>query len=253
MCSLFVLKNKTGTRGIPWAARPEPARVAGATTGAEARRADPMLLIPFIFMPTSCGLQRGQAACKPGSVPGSEKPGDDHSSGTPVTGRLARPTRAAAPKTRLPVRTLRRGRGRPAAPIWSCSRWGLPCRSRCRSRGALLPHLFTLACRRRRRRSVFCGTFPGVTPAGRYPAPCLPWSPDFPPRALARPQRSSGHLPCRLRYDLGGRPSTAPGPRPGRSAGSCRRPGSRRPGSATSDAGTRRPCRAPLRPHSRSA
>ena len=31
-----------------------------------------------------------------------------------------------------------------AAPIWSCSRWGLPCRSRCRSRGALLPHPFTL-------------------------------------------------------------------------------------------------------------
>src|SRR6185437_15618471 len=37
-----------------------------------------------------------QTACKPGSVPppgpGS---GDGHSSGTPVTGRLARPTRAA--------------------------------------------------------------------------------------------------------------------------------------------------------------
>jgi len=32
-----------------------------------------------------------------------------------------------------------------AAPIRSCSRWGLPCRFRCRSRGALLPHPFTLA------------------------------------------------------------------------------------------------------------
>ena len=31
------------------------------------------------------------------------------------------------------------------APIWSCSRWGLPCRVRCRTRGALLPHRFTLA------------------------------------------------------------------------------------------------------------
>jgi len=30
--------------------------------------------------------------------------------------------------------------------IWSCRRWGLPCRRRCRRRGALLPHLFTLAC-----------------------------------------------------------------------------------------------------------
>ena len=33
----------------------------------------------------------------------------------------------------------------PAAPTWSCSGWGLPCRPRCRERGALLPHPFTLA------------------------------------------------------------------------------------------------------------
>ncbi len=31
------------------------------------------------------------------------------------------------------------------APIWSCSEWGLPCRSRYRNRGALLPPRFTLA------------------------------------------------------------------------------------------------------------
>jgi len=31
-----------------------------------------------------------------------------------------------------------------AAPIRSCSRWGLPCRLRRRRRGALLPHRFTL-------------------------------------------------------------------------------------------------------------
>ena len=34
-----------------------------------------------------------------------------------------------------------------AAPTWSCSRWGLPCRRRCRPRGALLPHHFTRAAR----------------------------------------------------------------------------------------------------------
>jgi len=28
--------------------------------------------------------------------------------------------------------------------IWSCSRWGLPCRLHCWKRGVLLPHLFTL-------------------------------------------------------------------------------------------------------------
>ena len=41
-------------------------------------------------------------------------------------------------ETPLPV-------ARRVAPIWSCSRWGLPCRFRCRSRGELLPHRFTLA------------------------------------------------------------------------------------------------------------
>ena len=41
-------------------------------------------------------------------------------------------------ETRLPEK-LRR-----AAPTWSCSRWGLPCHPRCRGRGALLPHPFTL-------------------------------------------------------------------------------------------------------------
>ena len=40
-------------------------------------------------------------------------------------------------ETPLPV-------ARRAAPIWSCSRWGLPCRFRYRSRGGLLPHRFTL-------------------------------------------------------------------------------------------------------------
>ena len=67
-----------------------------------------------------------------------------------------------------------------AVPIRSCSRWGLPCRLRCRRRGALLPHRFTLTApsQLRLRRSVtetaVCSLwhFPWVfTPAGRYPAP----------------------------------------------------------------------------------
>ena len=55
------------------------------------------------------------------------------------------------------------------APIRSCSRWGLPCRPRHRGRGALLPPRFTLAHRRfpSHGRFVFCGTVPGVAPAGR--------------------------------------------------------------------------------------
>ena len=57
------------------------------------------------------------------------------------------------------------------APIRHCSGWGLPCRPGCPVRGGLLPHRFTLTLHAGR--FVFCGAFPGVTPAGRYPAPFL--------------------------------------------------------------------------------
>ena len=70
------------------------------------------------------------------------------------------------------------GQSRRVAPIRSCSRRGLPCPVRRRPGGALLPHPFTLAatmaCEGRiARRFAFCGAFPGVAPAGPYPAPCL--------------------------------------------------------------------------------
>ena len=58
------------------------------------------------------------------------------------------------------------------APIWHCSRWGLPCQSCCQSCGGLLPHRFTLTISRNGG-LVLCGAFPRVSPAGRYPAPCL--------------------------------------------------------------------------------
>ncbi len=47
--------------------------------------------------------------------------------------------RESPPGRRLPEKD------RPVAPTRSCSRWGLPCRVRRRTRGALLPHPFTLA------------------------------------------------------------------------------------------------------------
>ena len=43
-----------------------------------------------------------------------------------------------------------------AAPIRSCSRWGLPCRFRCRNRGALLPHRFTLTAANTQRAAAVC-------------------------------------------------------------------------------------------------
>ena len=75
------------------------------------------------------------------------------------------------------------GRSPRVAPTWSCSRWGLPCHPRCRGRGALLPHPFTLTLGPEPLwRFTFCGTFPGVAPAGRYPAPCLHGARTFLPR-----------------------------------------------------------------------
>jgi hypothetical protein len=130
-------------------------------------------------------MYQHQPACKPGSVgprPLARARRDGHSSGTMLAHGLEQPTRTAS-LTLLPQPLSLSRTSRVAIPIRSCSRWGLPCRFRCRTRGALLPHLFTLTCplplsfpRKRGRvgwgkRFVLCGTFPGVAPAGCYPAP----------------------------------------------------------------------------------
>jgi len=64
--------------------------------------------------------------------------------------------------------------GAACPPIWSCSGWGLPCHRRCRRRGALLPHLFTLTgpSPDGLRRCLFCGTFRRLAPPRNYLAPC---------------------------------------------------------------------------------
>ena len=106
--------------------------------------------------------------------------GGDHSSGMGVTAHLTRPTRTAMRKTSR------------AVPIWSCSRWGLPCRLCCQRRGALLPHHFNLAAAfRAGRRCHFCGAIPGVAPAGRYPAPSFRGARTFLEHCCPR---SPGHL-----------------------------------------------------------
>src|SRR6478736_5917758 len=115
---------------------------------------------------------------------------DGHSSGTHITARLEQPTRTTRPGNRPPPPC-----GRSIVPIRFCSRWGLPCRPRCRVRGALLPHLFTLTPRRGARRFDLCGAFPGVAPAGRYPAPYFRGARTFLPRERERP---SGRLAAAL-------------------------------------------------------
>src|ERR1700694_2393498 len=96
---------------------------------------------------------------------------------------LEPPTRTASLTSPCGVIALQRTT-RVAVPIRSCSRCGLPCRFRCRTRGALLPHLFTLTSSEERR-FVLCGTVPGVAPAGRYPAPYVEGARPSLPRGLA--------------------------------------------------------------------
>ena len=85
---------------------------------------------------------------------------------------LKQPTRAATGSKTFGRNNLPWIAPKRAAPIRSCSGWGLPCHSCYQQRGALLPHPFTLACVvTNHRRFALCGTFPRLAPGGRYPPP----------------------------------------------------------------------------------
>ena len=116
---------------------------------------------------------------------------DGHSSGTPVARRLKQPTRAADRTTDLSDRSPRRsysvllpvGFAMPPAVAGSAVRSyrtvsPLPAYAERKAGGLLL-----------------CGTFPGVAPAGRYPAP-LSMEPGLSSPAAFRqlPERPSGRL-----------------------------------------------------------
>jgi len=77
--------------------------------------------------------------------------------------------RSRYPKPVLLSRNMERAA--PGFPIWPCTRWGFPCRVACASRGALLPHLFTITAGSRQRLSIFCGT---VRREFVLPPACIP-------------------------------------------------------------------------------
>jgi hypothetical protein len=81
---------------------------------------------------------------------------------------------------------------RRAAPIWSCSRWGLPCRFRCRSRGGLLPHRFTLARRACRSRAGLPGGLFSVALSLGSPPPVVNRHRVSVEPGLSSPSRSPG-------------------------------------------------------------
>jgi hypothetical protein len=103
-----------------------------------------------------------------------------------------RPPRATNPGDWPGERACPSREGR-AAPIRSCSRWGLPCRPRCRVRGALLPHPFTLTPDAS---GAVCSLWhcPWGRPRRTLSGTVSPWSPDFPPRTRMRPERPPGRL-----------------------------------------------------------
>jgi hypothetical protein len=144
-----------------------------------------------------------QTVCKPGSVP--PKSGDGHSSGTFVAERLARPTRAAARKARPAARLsphrlplllgLAPGGVYPAAAVAGGA---------VRSYRTISPLPPMIPKGSMGSAVCFCGTFPGVAPAGGYPAPCLRGARTFlpPPGISPGEERPSDRLAWE---DLGSR------------------------------------------------
>ena len=128
-------RNSSAAAGMNARARPvPPPPLGGAPFGRGSTTGRPLGLA-FAVQASR------QTACKPGSVRTACRRG----TAIPLGRALPRASRdqpgwrggnAPAPRAVAP---------RPAAPIRSCSRWGLPCRPRCQGRGALLPHRFTLA------------------------------------------------------------------------------------------------------------
>ena len=154
------------------------------------------------FAPLAMTEQR-QRACKPGFVRRASRKRD--CAAIPLGTVLPRPPPATNPGVEPEP-------GPCDAPIRSCTRWGLPCRHCCQSRGALLPHPFDLT-RPKPGRCPFCSyTVPEppspklVRPAGRYPAPWFHGARTFlagselpprPPGPLAR--RDIGQMALLLR------------------------------------------------------
>ncbi len=100
---------------------------------------------------------------------GPQSPRDGHSSWAPVAGHLTLPTRATARKQAL-------GTKAPTSPLFGIAPGGVY-RAGPVAGPAVgsYPTLSPLPAQYSNAggRFAFCGTFPGVAPAGRYPAPCF--------------------------------------------------------------------------------
>ncbi len=118
---------RPGRYGLAWVPFPS-LRSAGDDNGVYGLHAS----IRCRYRPLAARFKARQMACKPGSV---------HR----LRGSMTIPLGCVSPHTSRDLPGRLSGNGLRAVPIWSCSRWGLPCRSCCQQRGALLPHHFNLA------------------------------------------------------------------------------------------------------------
>lgn len=166
-----------GARGRADPCRPTAAGRDHGPAGAARRRGD-----------STRGLRRRgmRRACKPGSVQGPAGPLGGHSSGAGVAPGFARSTTAGGAEA-APRGAPGQGGPRPAqldlAP-------GGACRAAPVAGGAVSSCLTVSPLPAPRgRRSDLCGAFPRVSPAGRYPAPCLRGARTFlaAPAGTARP------------------------------------------------------------------
>jgi hypothetical protein len=121
-------------------------------------------------------------ACKPGSVVRGIAAADGHSSGTSVTGRLARPTRAAGRVLPCPRRSASDRPYLVLLPVgfaWTETVTGLAVRS--------YRTLSPLPAKGLRRPAVcFLWHFPWGRPRRTLSGTVHPWSPDFPHLAEAK-------------------------------------------------------------------
>ena len=101
---------------------------------------------------------------------------DDHSSGTSVAGGFARPTRAVGRKDPGP---------KPVPPLFGLAPGGVCPAATVAGRAVRSYRTVSPLLRIVRERFNFCGTFPGVTPAGCYPAPFFRGARTFLPRTLS--------------------------------------------------------------------
>src|ERR1039457_2727087 len=144
--------------------------------------------------PLDIGTVASEPACRPGSVHPRMR-ADGHPSGTAVAGSLVRPTREH--RTGRPQSLAQEAELLDRFPLGLAPGGVYQAARVTPGAGGLLHHRFTLtsvASRgRSRRRSVFCGTVPRVTPGRRYRPPC-PAEPGPSSPRVARRGRPAGSL-----------------------------------------------------------